>query len=148
MVSLPQCTVPEEGIVHTECHTEAYTNERSCGSGTLYITESHVRWINSEGNGFKLDYPSISIHAISRDTTTFPHECLYMILDVKLDADGDPADEGDESDSDSGGTEVRFVPAEKQNLDAMYQAMCACQELHPDLTRTTLIMISMVKSVC
>ena len=45
---------------------------------------SCVLWVSSDGTGFKLAYPNISIHAVSRDTASFPHECLYMMLDIAL----------------------------------------------------------------
>jgi Regulator of volume decrease after cellular swelling len=34
------------------------------------------------GQGFALEYPQISLHAISKDLTHFPDECLYLMVDV------------------------------------------------------------------
>ncbi len=43
---------------------------------------------------------------------------------------------GNDSDSDAESetkmTEVRFVPEDRGLLEAMFQAMSACQALHPD----------------
>lgn len=43
-----------------------------------------------------------------------------------MNADEDGEDEEDVIN------EVRFVPADKSKLDAMYKAMSECQALHPD----------------
>ena len=46
---------------------------------------SCVAWQKeSDGLGFSLQYPGISCHAISRDLSSFPHECLYLMIDGKL----------------------------------------------------------------
>lgn len=35
-----------------------------------------------------LSYPEICLHAVSRDTSSFPHPCLYLLTSpVSLDAD-------------------------------------------------------------
>jgi len=122
---------PEEGVVHQEPMTEAYIDDKSYGNGSIFITENCVTWIGAEGSGFKLAYPNISIHAVSRDTAAFPHECLYMMLDIALE--DRMIEDGEESDEEANqSTEVRFIPSQKEHLDVMYRAMCACQELHPD----------------
>ena len=45
---------------------------------------SVVIWRNSSGQGFSLQYPSISLHAVSRDLAAFSQECLYLMVDGKL----------------------------------------------------------------
>ena len=45
---------------------------------------SEVLWLNTAGQGFGLQYPNISLHAVSRDTSAFPHECLYLMVEGKL----------------------------------------------------------------
>ena len=83
----------EEGVVHTEHNTTLFYGQRDKGKGTLYITEHHVVWKgchdNNHGNHdttnvLTLQYPSISLHAISRDTSSFPHQCLYVLLESPL----------------------------------------------------------------
>uniref|UniRef100_A0A183FC31 Methylosome subunit pICln n=1 Tax=Heligmosomoides polygyrus TaxID=6339 RepID=A0A183FC31_HELPZ len=32
--------------------------------------------------GFSLTYPSIILHAVSTDLSTFPHECIYVLVDA------------------------------------------------------------------
>ena len=44
---------------------------------------SKLSWRDdSTGQGFNLAYPDISLHAVSKDTTHFPHECLFCMVDV------------------------------------------------------------------
>eukprot|EP00729_Bicosta_minor_P023126 gene23126-26094_t len=53
------------------------------GLGSLFITESVLAWWNQEtGKGFEVQYPAIVLHAISRDTSNFPHPCLYCQLEL------------------------------------------------------------------
>lgn len=44
----------------------------------LFPRGSRVSWVDGSGVGFSLDYPSISLHAISRDLSAYPAEHLYM----------------------------------------------------------------------
>lgn len=41
-------------------------------------------WKSNSGEGFTLEYPSIYIHAVSRDLNNFPEECLYLMIDGKI----------------------------------------------------------------
>ena len=56
-------------------------------SGTLMITTSRVVWMPSNGQqrvqNFSLSYQAIAMHAVSRDTSDFPHPCLYVQLDAE-----------------------------------------------------------------
>ncbi|XP_067943798.1 methylosome subunit pICln-like [Watersipora subatra] len=132
MVTMTAQQIPDSGIVHEEPLTEFFVKGNSCGTGTLYIAESKVLWLNSGGNGVSLAYPSIGIHAIARDTSSFPHECLFLLLDDALDEEEPMEEEESDDDSQTTPTEVRFVPSNKESLDAIYTAMGVCQELHPD----------------
>ena len=42
---------------------------------------SCVRWTsaNDPTHPVQLEIPSIAVHAISRDTSSFPHECVYLM---------------------------------------------------------------------
>ena len=52
----------------------------------LYFLCSRLSWCDlASGKGFSLEYPSISLHAISRDTSQFPQECIYCMMDSPLD---------------------------------------------------------------
>jgi len=143
MVVLSNFLAPEEGIRHEEQHTTLYINDREIGKGTLYITESLLSWVNNDTRqGFSLQYPDISLHAISRDEQVHHRQCLYVMVDAKVDfPDGsslEPSESNaddsnqDDDDSDAPITEMRFAPDNTNNLDAMFQAMNECQALHPD----------------
>ncbi|KAM4045132.1 methylosome subunit pICln [Anomaloglossus baeobatrachus] len=135
---------PAEGVKRLQPGTEAVWSGHRLGTGTLYIAESRLSWLNGSGLGFSLEYPSISLHAISRDTAAYPEEHLYVMVNSKTaDGDGTEAkmnDEGedngeeddDDDDDDEPITEVRFVPENKSDLGEMFSAMCECQALHPD----------------
>ncbi|XP_011314976.1 methylosome subunit pICln [Fopius arisanus] len=130
MVILSNVFAPQEGVRHEEQNTTVYVSDREIGKGTLYITESVLAWIESSTQqGFALQYPNISLHAISRDQVVHPRQCLYIMIDTKLDLEDDS---GEDDDSEIPLTEMRFAPDNVNNLDAMFHAMNQCQELHPD----------------
>ena len=48
-----------------------------------------MSWVSADsGQGFSLEYPHISLHAVSKDPSAFPQECLYLMLDSRLDEPG------------------------------------------------------------
>uniref|UniRef100_A0A671E2D4 Methylosome subunit pICln n=1 Tax=Rhinolophus ferrumequinum TaxID=59479 RepID=A0A671E2D4_RHIFE len=65
--------------------TEAGLNAKGLGTGTLYITESHLSWLDGSGLGFSLQYPTISLHAVSRDLNAYSREHLYVMVDAKFE---------------------------------------------------------------
>lgn len=118
--------------------------------------------------GFSLEYPHISLHAIARDEQVHPRQCLYIMVDAKVDLPGiitsfftaidliidkfnimnvlvylicadmplalssENASENEDDDADTPITEMQFAPDNTNNLELMFQAMNACQALHPD----------------
>ncbi|XP_061073185.1 methylosome subunit pICln isoform X2 [Conger conger] len=146
MVLLKNVSPPSEGVRHQQAETTAVLDGKGLGAGTLYVAETRLSWFDGSGMGFSLEYPSISLHAISRDLSAYPQEHLYVMVNAKLseesemqekDDDNEDEDDDDEedknSDDDSGPiTEIRFVPSDKSALEPMFSAMCECQALHPD----------------
>ncbi|XP_034935872.1 methylosome subunit pICln [Chelonus insularis] len=140
MVVLSNFFAPQEGIKHEEQNTTVFINDREVGKGTLYITESVLSWVNNTTQqGFSLEYPHISLHAVSRDEQVHPRQCLYVMVDAKVDLPGvevveqnEENSSDDNADSETVMTEMRFAPDNTNNLDAMFQAMNHCQALHPD----------------
>ena len=140
MVVLSNFLAPQEGIRHEERDTTVYINDREVGKGTLYITESLLSWVNYDTQqGFSLEYPHISLHAISRDEQVHPRQCLYIMVDAKVDLPDVPLPlssesglENEDEDADTPITEMRFAPDNINNLEPMFQAMNQCQALHPD----------------
>lgn len=55
----------------------------------------------------------------------------YQLIDIAfLNTDAD--ENGEEENNEIVATELRFVPEDENQLDAMYRAMAFCQSLHPD----------------
>nr|XP_039322581.1 methylosome subunit pICln-like isoform X3 [Saimiri boliviensis boliviensis] len=124
---------PAEGLLRQQPDTEAVL--KGLGTGTLYIAESRLSWLDGSGLGFSLEYPTISLHALSRDRSDYLGEHLYVMVNAKFEEESkDSVADEEEEDSDDVEpiTEFRFVPSDKSALEAMFTAMCECQALHPD----------------
>ncbi|XP_020666605.2 methylosome subunit pICln [Pogona vitticeps] len=141
MSFLKRLPEPVEGVRLRQPDTEAVLGGRGLGTGCLYVAESRLSWIETSGLGFSLEYPTISLHAISRDLNAYPWEHLYVMVNAKFEADeckeGPIGEKDDEEEEDSDEelepiSEFRFVPSDKAALEAMFSAMCECQALHPD----------------
>uniref|UniRef100_A0A5F8GDN1 Methylosome subunit pICln n=1 Tax=Monodelphis domestica TaxID=13616 RepID=A0A5F8GDN1_MONDO len=92
----------EDGLRQQQPDTEAVLDGKGLGTGTLYIAESRLSWLDGSGLGFSLDYPTISLHAVSRDLNAYPQEHLYVMVNARF------------------------------GVEALFAAMCECQALHPD----------------
>nr|XP_020479203.1 methylosome subunit pICln [Monopterus albus] len=148
MVLLKNLRPPTEGVRHEQAETTAVMDGQMLGCGKLYVAETRLLWFDNSGMGFSLEYPTIGLHAISRDVSAYPQEHLYVMVNGKLGdenesdmAEKEAGDDDDSSSSSSSGgddgeegpiTEIRFVPSDKTALELMFTAMCECQALHPD----------------
>lgn len=106
------------------------------GEGELVITTRNVMWLSSAdgGQGYKVDFPTISLHAISRDPASFPMPCVYCQLDIEQECmmqEGQAAEEDEEVGETSGVSEARFVPAAETELEAIFKVFCDCALLNP-----------------
>lgn len=145
MVFLKNVIPPTEGVRHEQRDTAVEVDGQKLGSGTLFVAETRLSWFDGSGMGFSLEYPTIGLHAISRDVSAFPQEHLYVMVNGQLTDENeaemtekaaeDEDDSGNSDDDDDDGviTEIRFVPSDKTALESMFSAMCECQALHPDL---------------
>uniref|UniRef100_A0A914VUG7 Methylosome subunit pICln n=1 Tax=Plectus sambesii TaxID=2011161 RepID=A0A914VUG7_9BILA len=87
MVVLSNIDPPTEGVRFVQPQVQAFVESNDLGIGTLTVAESSVTWSKTDsGQGFSLTYPSISLHAVSRDLSNFAHECLYLMVDAKHSA--------------------------------------------------------------
>uniref|UniRef100_A0A3B3IH54 Methylosome subunit pICln n=1 Tax=Oryzias latipes TaxID=8090 RepID=A0A3B3IH54_ORYLA len=131
MVLVRNLRPPTEGVRHEEANTTAVLSGQQLG--LIHVARVRLSWFDGSGMGFSLEYPSISLHAISRDVSAYPEEHLYVMVNGKLgeeeDDDGSDSSNGDEEEVI---TEIRFVPRDKASLESMFSAMCECQALHPD----------------
>lgn len=135
MALLSCVSAPTEGVICRQEKTTACVGNSDLGQGCVFVAESCVTWLSDNGQGFTLNYPDISLHAISKDQNAFPKPCLYVMFDGKLDQEsGDKESEEEEEERDPMPevTEIRFVPDDANSLESLYSAMCECQALHPD----------------
>uniref|UniRef100_A0A8C2WXS0 Methylosome subunit pICln n=1 Tax=Cyclopterus lumpus TaxID=8103 RepID=A0A8C2WXS0_CYCLU len=102
MVLLKNLRPPTEGVRHEQAETTVVMDGQKLGCGTLYVAETRLSWFDGSGMGFSLEYPTIGLHAISRDVSAYPQEHLYVMVNGKL------------------------------AVEPMFSAMCECQALHPD----------------
>ncbi|RGB25567.1 regulator of volume decrease after cellular swelling-domain-containing protein [Rhizophagus diaphanus] len=113
------------------------------GKGTLWVTESKLYFYSWDTNtGLAIDYPTIIIHAISRQQapdSTGP--CIYTQLNERFNVStGTPTQqtlasltsrEVDEEEDDIT-AELKFIPDDIGALDAIFEALSECAALHPD----------------
>ncbi|KAF9223600.1 hypothetical protein BS17DRAFT_780885 [Gyrodon lividus] len=105
---------------------DEFTTEDSA-NGVLYVIESALVYMSSTGRGFQIEYPAITLHAISRAEGSSPS--IYCQLD---EAAGEPpADEASEDVSDM--RELSIAPQNLVSLEPIFEAMSFCASLHPDL---------------
>ncbi|PIC32843.1 hypothetical protein B9Z55_013033 [Caenorhabditis nigoni] len=138
-IILKELAAPTAGIKITTRNVQAFHNSDSLGNGTLYVTGSEVTWISSApgSKGFSVAYPAIVLHAISTDTTTFPSEHVFMMVDqrkssLELAAAELEDEESDGDDEEGPGLEIRFVPDDKEALTPMYHEILKGQEENPE----------------
>ncbi|KAI0048954.1 hypothetical protein FA95DRAFT_1490055 [Auriscalpium vulgare] len=92
--------------------------------GTLYVIESALVFISAAGPGFQIEYPAITLHAISRADAG---PSIYCQLDESVEGDAAAADE-DASDM----RELSIVPQNPASLEPIFEALSLCASLHPD----------------
>ncbi|XP_020094402.1 chloride conductance regulatory protein ICln-like [Ananas comosus] len=105
--------------------------------GTLFITTKRVIWLDDAdaARGYAVDFLSISLHAVSRDPEAYPKPCIYTQIETEVVEDEDSEDSDSECGDDfelSKVTEMRLVPSDPSQLDALFNMFCQCAELNPD----------------
>ncbi|RIA86725.1 regulator of volume decrease after cellular swelling-domain-containing protein [Glomus cerebriforme] len=115
--------------------------DATLGKGTLWVTESKLYFYSWDTNtGLAIDYPTIIIHAISRQQAldgTGP--CIYTQLNEKLNMSTgtltqqpSASSTSQDEDEDDHTTELKFIPDDIGALDAIFEALSECAALHPD----------------
>merc|ERR1719329_1299319 len=104
------------------------------------------------GKALSFHWRSVLMHAISRDTSSFPHPCIYCQVrksdtpmvegHVNGDAAGQAAAGGaeEEEEEEEPGMmpdeeitrDVRYVLDDPEVLGVLFQVFSECQMLHPD----------------
>jgi len=97
-------------------------------NGNLYVVESVLAFVSSSsGRGFSIQYPSITIHAVSRSGSS---PIVYLQLqNSSADADAD-AEVGKDEDLEM--SELKIRPLDSSTVDTIFEALSLCAALHPD----------------
>merc|ERR1719217_908815 len=78
--------------------------------------------------GCAIDYPFVTVHALSRDAAAWPEPCLYCQMKVEetgVDNNGDDEDE-------PAVPEFRWIPADKNQLQRIFAVFSEMSALNPD----------------
>jgi len=125
---LPTLGANEE-IRLSEQRVKLYAGQNLEGEGSLHLTTRQIVWLNSQNPaaGYAMDYPFVTMHAISRDKNAWPEHCLYC----QLREEERPETEDDE---DADVPELRFVPADSASLQQMFMVFSEMSAMNPDPT--------------
>ncbi|KAF5480285.1 hypothetical protein F2P56_001047 [Juglans regia] len=111
-------------------------NQAPESPGTLYISTKQVVWLSDvdRTKGYAVNFLSLSLHAISRDPEAYPSPCIYTQIETEADED-----DSEGSDSESSAVldlskirEMRLIPSDPSQLDALFDIFCECAELNPE----------------
>ncbi|KAL4434478.1 hypothetical protein ABPG75_000919 [Micractinium tetrahymenae] len=118
------------------------------GEGTLYITEGRIIWLGPQQRGYAVGFPTVAMHAVVSAGDSAPRPCLYLQLDSGEDEEeggvmglGSAAAAGSDEEEEEGegeegeeelSRELRLIPADTSQLEALFQAFCDGAERNPD----------------
>jgi len=115
---------------------QIYIDTNLLGNASLHVTQSRLSWIMETGQSFSLEYLSINMHSISRDTKNFPHECLLMMVEGDLASKADAIMKGEtpvtKKDDQDAISEIRIVLPDSTLLQSLFDHMSDCQALHEE----------------
>ncbi|KAJ3916263.1 regulator of volume decrease after cellular swelling-domain-containing protein, partial [Lentinula edodes] len=100
-------------------------SEDDAKEGILYVLESVLIFMSKTGKGFQIEYPSITLHAVSRGDTPPSIYC-------QLDESSAKAMEMLETQEDMDMRVLNIVPSRVESLDPIFEALSLCAALHPD----------------
>ncbi|KAG7089626.1 hypothetical protein E1B28_011291 [Marasmius oreades] len=100
-------------------------SDQDAAQGTLYVIESVLVFISATARGFQIDYPSITLHAVSRSESG---SSIYCQLD---ESSGELEVEAD-NEEDMVMRELNIVPQDASSLEPIFEALSICAALHPD----------------
>jgi len=132
LTALPPTT---DDVALTLDSVQVFINSDLQGKASLHVTRTRLSWVMESGQTFSLDYPSINMHSISRDTTIFPNECLFLMVDGNLRAKVEAIMRGESptlSKGDDELSDLKFVLPDSSQLQSLFDCMSDCQALHED----------------
>ncbi|KAF8968030.1 regulator of volume decrease after cellular swelling-domain-containing protein [Flammula alnicola] len=104
---------------------ENFSNQNAV-QGTLYVLTSVLAFMSTTGAGFQIEYPAITLHAVSRGESG---PSIYCQLDESIGTEnGVAADDDAVTDM----RELTIVPQNPESLEAIFEALSQCASLHPD----------------
>ncbi|CAK5268610.1 unnamed protein product [Mycena citricolor] len=98
---------------------------QSNAQGTLYVIESVLVFMPNQGSGFQVEYPAITLHAVSRAESG---PSIYCQLDEHA---GEP-ESAAINDEVSEMRELSIIPQDASSLEPIFEALSRCAALHPD----------------
>ncbi|CBZ51440.1 Methylosome subunit pICln, related [Neospora caninum Liverpool] len=122
----------EEVIACRENDAALILQGENHGIGTFYVTSRRVAWLtkpdaasagDEQRKDIAVDYPSIVLHALSRDPNSGHEPCIYCQL---------KSDAAAEEDEDYVIPEMRIVPSSPEKLDTLFKVMSEMAALNPD----------------
>lgn len=135
MVVVTSFCYPDSEIIHEQKNTKVLLDKRDLGTGTLFISERTLSWKEEGNNGFSIQYPHITLHAISSDTSVYPQQCVYVMIDTHISLPGgvaQPEHEGSDSDSEADISELIIAPEDSGSIQYVYDALKSGQALNPE----------------
>ena len=126
--------------VKLEAKGTLFTEDLNQRNGTLCVDTQRLTFQPSaqtktnDQKQIHLKYEAIAMHAVCRDTSAFPHECIYLQLDPQHTNHFQNNFQTQEMQDSEAWVELRFVPApeDPSSLDDIYSALCECAALNPD----------------
>jgi len=135
----------EESVsVVLEPSLDGFTDEDG-KEGTLYVLTSALIFMSKTSKGLQIEYPSITLHAVSRGRTLPSIYCqldessakaMKMLVDAEKpvpngNTDKSGAEDGEEED-DMDMRELSIIPSRPESLEPIFEALSLCAALHPD----------------
>ncbi|KAJ7592647.1 regulator of volume decrease after cellular swelling-domain-containing protein [Mycena floridula] len=105
---------------------------QDCEKGTLYVIESVLVYMSTTGRGFQVEYPHITLHAVSRSDKAAPSIYCQLedpVADMELSAAA-AAENDDEGDISM--RELIIIPPNESALEPIFESLSRCAALHPD----------------
>ncbi|KIM40586.1 hypothetical protein M413DRAFT_446016 [Hebeloma cylindrosporum] len=105
---------------------EGFQNSDSA-QGTLYILTSVLVFMGTGGTGFQIEYPAITLHAVSRGESG---ASIYCQLDESFGTENGTTAADEDAIPDM--RELTIVPQNPSSLEEIFEALSQCAALHPD----------------
>ncbi|RDB29459.1 Methylosome subunit pICln [Hypsizygus marmoreus] len=103
--------------------------DADAAQGTLFVLTSVLAFMSTTGRGFQIEYPAITLHAISRGEKG---PSIYCQLDENVGAAVVGRHTGEDEEEDTELRELTILPQNPASLDRIFECLSICAALHPD----------------